>query len=65
MAISFGAGRKGSPTLDKVLEEVETLKEARTLLEQVYLDIGPYQGGELKDDTWSRVRDFFGFDDGE
>lgn len=48
-----------------ILETITDAQEALELLQQIYRDIGPYQDGKLQDQTWSRVRDFFGFDDSE
>jgi hypothetical protein len=51
--------------LDKVLDEINELKLAKEILTEVYIDIGPYQDREVKDETWTRVRNFFNFDDSE
>lgn len=58
-----------SETLEKLLEEIKVLKEARALLEEVYLELGPYAANTkdltIKRETWNKVRDFFKFDDSE
>lgn len=51
--------------LEKFLDEFEHLKEARELLEKVYIEIGPYNDGGLSEETLMRLRAFFEFDDSE
>lgn len=53
------------PTIEKLKAEVERLERAAELLEQVYVEVGPYQNGKILDKTWCSIRDFFGFDDSE
>lgn len=62
-----------TPTLDAAVAEIAQLKEAAKLLGQVYLAVGPYptkekgvvHGLSYIEEPWSKVRDFFGFDDSE
>lgn len=44
---------------------VDRGEEALKLLESVYVEIGPYKQDPVSEATWSKVRDFFGFDDSE
>lgn len=52
-------------TLQKLLKEIKNLEDAKDLLEKIWLDIGPYQDGEVSSETWRKVRNFFEFDDSE
>lgn len=49
----------------KLSEDLNDLLKARALLEQVYIEIGPYKDGAVSDETWRKVRDYFKFDDSE
>lgn len=49
--------------VDNLFENINKLLEAFALLEKVYQEIGPYQDGKLTQETWFKVRDYFGFDD--
>jgi hypothetical protein len=40
-------------------------EEAIDLLEKIFCDVGPYQQDQIAPETWSKVRDFFDFDDSE
>lgn len=51
--------------LDKVLEEVNQLREAYELLEQVHLEHGAYGDCPIPDELRYKINDFFGFDDSE
>ena len=50
--------------LSKLIEEIEELKEARQLLEKVWLEIGPYTD-KISDELSSQLNNFFRFDDSE
>lgn len=52
-------------TLEKTLEEINKLQEAYMLLEQVYLEHGPYGVDPISDELRYKINDFFGFDDSE
>ncbi len=54
-----------SPNWDKLCNEIGKLQQAHELLEELYLAVGPYQDGEIPDKTWSKVKDYFKFDDSE
>lgn len=62
-----------TPSMDQIMEEWARLRQAAELLEQVYIAIGPYphkakdelHGVSYMEEPWSKVRDFFGFDDSE
>ena len=56
---------KALERLKQQAEDINHMLEAHRLLEKVYLQIGAYRDGEVEDEIWSEVRDFFGFDDGE
>jgi len=50
-----------------MVAEYQKLVEAKALLESIYVELGPYRYREdaIKDETWYKVRDYFGFDDSE
>jgi len=50
-----------------MVAEYQKLVEAKALLESIYVELGPYRNREdaIKDETWYKVRDYFGFDDSE
>jgi hypothetical protein len=50
---------------DKLSRHVTRGEEAIKLLEQVFIDIGPYRSESVKDKTWQQVCRFFDFDDNE
>jgi hypothetical protein len=52
-------------TLDKLLEDVNKLKQAYSLLEQVWLEHCPYGQDPIPDELRYRINDFFNFDDSE
>jgi len=45
--------------------EFNTAKDAYSLLEMIFIEIGPYRDGKVSDETWYKVRKFFHFDDSE
>lgn len=51
--------------LDTLLAEIAHLKEAEALLEQIWMELGPYFDGEIDNKTRSRLQAFFNFDDSE
>ena len=51
--------------LEDLLKEIKKLQEAHKLLEKIWLELDPYSKGEISDETWGKVRDYFGFDDSE
>lgn len=53
--------------LPRMVAEYQKLVEAKALLESIYVELGPYRNREdaIKDETWYKVRDYFGFDDSE
>lgn len=60
--------------IDKLIEEIEELQEAKDLLESLYINIGPYNFRQLirehfpdydSTKTISRLERFFDFDDSE
>lgn len=53
-----------TPVLDELLEDVARLKEAERLLDAVFAELGPYQDGKLNPETWEKVKQFHGFDEG-
>ena len=55
--------RTETPKLDKVLDEIDNLKQGMKLLNAVYLDYS--FGGKIKTETWHKLQDFMGFDDSE
>lgn len=54
--------------LDKLLEEIEELKQAKELLEEIWHEVGPYsEEDDLKriQKVRGKLRDHFNFDDSE
>lgn len=49
----------------RFMEELQTLHEGFALLEKIWSDVGPYKNGKISDETWSKVRNYFQFDDAE
>lgn len=47
------------------MKEFERLQTASDLLEKVYTELGPYKDGKPTEETWDKIRAFFGFDDSE
>lgn len=52
-------------TITKFLEEIESLQQAKDLLEKVYLEIGPYNRDKISEELNRKINDYFGFDDSE
>ncbi len=66
------AKQEGTPTVDKIVEELQRLQLAHELLDKVFLAIGPYPDLEIQKKLnqidgklWSKVKDYFNFDDSE
>jgi ribulose bisphosphate carboxylase small subunit len=51
--------------LEELLAEIENLKQAKDLLEQVYLATGPYGERPIPEDLCWKINGFFKFDDSE
>lgn len=51
--------------LDSLVQEYFHLKRVEELLDDIYVEIGPYQDGEVSNETWEKVRKHFKFDDSE
>lgn len=51
--------------ITKSMEELGLLFEAKSLLEQVYMEHGPYGDGKISDKLRYKINDFFGFNDSE
>lgn len=51
--------------INKFFEEIQYLKEAEKLLEQVYLDIGSYNTRGVTFETSKKINDHFKFNDSE
>lgn len=51
--------------LDEMMEEIAKLKEGNDLLEQVWLEYGPYGEGSIPDKLRYKINNFYGFDDSE
>ena len=51
--------------MDEFLEEIADLEKAKALLEQVFIDMGPYSHDTVKKETWRDVCSYFNFDDSE
>lgn len=51
--------------LENLLEDINRLKQAYNLLEQVYLEHCPYGTDPISDKLRYKINDFFGFDDSE
>jgi len=52
-------------TIDALLQEIQDLREARDLLDTIWVDLGPYRTGTIPDAVWSNVQRYFEFDDSE
>lgn len=54
--------------LQEFLNEIYKLQNAHTLLEQIWLELDPYYKDahrKISEETWSKVREYFKFDDSE
>ena len=51
--------------IDELIEEMNSLRKAKCLLEQIYLDIGPYGHGAIRPETLGLLTGYFDFDDSE
>jgi hypothetical protein len=51
--------------LENVLEDVNKLLEGYDLLEQVYLEHGPYGDCPIPDELRYKINNYFDFDDSE
>lgn len=56
---------KNQQTWAALVAHVGRGEEAIELLESIFHEVGPYQQDQIAPETWSKVRDFFGFDDSE
>lgn len=65
MPLSTKKADESKKVWEALKDHVDRGEEALKLLESVYVEIGPYKRDEVKDETWNKVRDFFGFDDSE
>lgn len=56
-----------TPSIDKLFAEIERLRQARALLEEVWKALGPYFGpdNKLPSELENKMQRFFQFDDGE
>lgn len=61
--------RKDEPelVLPRIVEEYQKLAEAKELLLSIYVELGPYRtkGDVITDATWTKVLEYFNFDDSE
>jgi hypothetical protein len=62
--------RKKSKQLEKFnlndfISEIQHLQEAKELLEQVFLEVGPYGDGKISRELRSKINDYVKFDDSE
>jgi hypothetical protein len=48
-----------------LMEEVDRLRQAEALLEEIYLMSGPYQSRPIPAETWRKIQEFYNFDDSE
>lgn len=55
--------------IDKLIEEIEKMKEAHAILYDIYIDIGPYfsqnSTRKISDNTLNKLRKYFNFNDNE
>jgi hypothetical protein len=51
--------------VDKVIDELIKLNLAKSILEKVFLEVGPYNTGTISERTLDEIREFFNFDDSE
>lgn len=63
MALPFYGRPRG--VMEQMLEELGKLKEAHDLLDDIYLEIGPYKDRQVTNVTWNKVLNYFEFDDSE
>jgi len=57
--------RQDAEVFDAISRHVTRGGDAIELLNKVFHELGPYRDGKVTDETWYKVRDFFGFDDSE
>ena len=53
------------PAIDKLFDEINRLKLALEILNDVWADIGPYNTGQVSQETLTKLHRFFNFDDSE
>jgi len=51
--------------LEQLLKELDDLKDAKSLLERVYLSVGPYGERPIPDGLRQEINSYFKFDDSE
>lgn len=53
--------------LPRIVEEYQKLATAKDLLRDIYIELGPYRtkGDVITDATWTKVLEYFNFDDSE
>lgn len=49
----------------ELIDDLQVLSEADTLLQDIFSEIGPYNNRKISDETWEKVRNYFEFDDSE
>lgn len=53
----------GKEMMEAWFEEIEALQKARTLLEKIYSEVGPYGEQSISGESVSKLNAFFKFDD--
>lgn len=56
---------KAENTRDQIRQMLDQADSAEKLLEQLWLDLGPYGGGKIKIETVIKLQKHFNFDDSE
>ena len=51
--------------IEGLIDEVAKLKKGNELLEELWLEHGPYRDDPISDELWYKVNNFFEFDDSE
>lgn len=52
-------------TLDNLVGEIKSLKEAKEILKSIYLDVGPYGSYKVSQEALDNMNKYFRFDDSE
>ena len=51
--------------INSLIDDIERLKAGYKLLEDIYLEVGPYESKKIPEELCYKMREFFGFDDSE
>lgn len=51
--------------IEKLIQELQKLRAALEILEQIWREVGPYHTNEVSKESVNKMREFFEFDDSE